>query len=407
MEILIENIDFSNLDKRIEHLKDEQIIGLMQKYYEGEKVSKILDEYKIEVSVSQLYSLFPPVITDEECIHCESPMVKSWESKSSPSFISTTRKYCKNCGHENYVYCNCAYCKENKRKKILEEQERQKKILEQKQTTIASFYNESNWSLKQEYELTMEDKLYLAVILRSSLSENTMYIEPLKEKKNLLAPTGDYEIELIKTLTGRKLIVPHVLSDLNAFDIEYDEDEDNEFQITYGIYDVRYRINIEPSDYDYNAMVKRFLYPDMSSEENFKEFCFEMWKKIALHECLEYLLHQMNKVGYSFNPGDKTIRVFENLLEHFSVSQIYGIIYRSVANSTQRYQAREITKIHAQNSVIASCESHGQRALAQGWKLSHYSRIKDLPETFISLVFFTSIMKIAELGFSEKPTQNF
>ncbi len=83
----MENIDFSNLDKRIAHVKEEQIVELMQKYYEGEKVSKILDEYKIEISVSQLYSLFPPAITDEKCIHCESSMVKSWESKSSPSFI--------------------------------------------------------------------------------------------------------------------------------------------------------------------------------------------------------------------------------------------------------------------------------------------------------------------------------
>jgi hypothetical protein len=154
-------------------------------------------------------------------------------------------------------------------------------------------------------------------------------------------------------------------------------------------------------------MVGRLLYPHINSEEYFKEFCFDMWKKVALHECLEYLLYQMDKVGYSFNPGDKTIRVFDHLLEHFSVSQIYGIIYRSVANSTQRYQAREITKIHAQNSVIASCESYGQRAIAQGWKLTNFSRIRDLPETYISLVLFTSIMKIAELGFSEKPTQNF
>ena len=68
---------------------------------------------------------------------------------------------------------------------------------------------------------------------------------------------------------------------------------------------------------------------------------------------------------------------------------------------------KEITKIHAQNSVIASCESFGQRAIAQGWNLSHYTRLRDLPETYISNVLFISIMQIAELGFSEKPTPNF
>lgn len=164
---------------------------------------------------------------------------------------------------------------------------------------------------------------------------------------------------------------------------------------------------IEPYDLDYDEMIKRLMYPSLDSNENYKEFCFDMWKKVALNECLQYLLYQMDKVGYSFNPGEKTIRVFEHLLEHFSVSQIYGIIYRAVANSTQRYQAGEITRIHAQNSVITSCESHGQRAIAQGWKLSHYSRIRDLPEAYISQVLYTSVMQIAELGFSEKPTINF
>ncbi|MGR5880031.1 hypothetical protein ACT7DO_19065 [Bacillus pacificus] len=99
--------------------------------------------------------------------------------------------------------------------------------------------------------------------------------------------------------------------------------------------------------------------------------------------------------------------MFEHLLEHFSVSQIYGIIYRAVANSTQRYQAGEVTRIHAQNSVITSCEGHGQRAIAQGWKLSYYSRIKDLPESYISQVLYTSVMQIAELGFSEKTYYKF
>lgn len=69
LEILVENMEFSNLDKRIAHLTKEQIVDLMQKYYEGEKVAKILDEYKVKINASQLYSLFPPIITNEECVH--------------------------------------------------------------------------------------------------------------------------------------------------------------------------------------------------------------------------------------------------------------------------------------------------------------------------------------------------
>ena len=290
-------MDFSNLDKRFAHLTEEQIVELMNKYYEGEKVANILDEYKIKISVSQLYSLFPPIVTNEECTHCESTMVKPWESKSWSSFVNKNKKFCIKCGHENTRYCSCAYCEETKRKAISEKQDRQNKALEQKRATLANFYDESNWDLKPERELTLEDRLYLAVILRSSLSENTMYIEALAGNKNSLAPTEDFEIKLIKTLTERKNLVPHLLSDSNAFDIEY-EDGGN-FQITYAIYKVRYRINVQPYDLDYDEMIKRLMYPDFSSEDQFKDFCYEMWKKISLNECLEYLLYQMKSLHFS------------------------------------------------------------------------------------------------------------
>ena len=65
----------------------------------------------------------------------------------------------------------------------------------------------------------------MSTILKINLSENTVYVEPLIEKKGLIAPTEEFEIEIIKTLTGRKILVPHVLSDLDAFDIEYGEEE--------------------------------------------------------------------------------------------------------------------------------------------------------------------------------------
>ena len=42
-----------------------------------------------------------------------------------------------------------------------------------------------------------------------------MYLEPLKDVANNLAPTKEFEVELIKTLTGKDLIIPHKISDIN------------------------------------------------------------------------------------------------------------------------------------------------------------------------------------------------
>lgn len=169
----------------------------------------------------------------------------------------------------------------------------------------------------------------------------------------------------------------------------------------YGIYEV----NIISKDEDYGALIKRLMYPDPEMFD--EDFCYEMWKKVALNESEEYLLYEMKKVGYNFTPREKTYRVLENLLDHFSTGQIYNIIYRAVANSTRRYQAKEITKIHAQNSVITSCELQGERAVVEKWNLVAYGRRRELPQSIISEVLFNSIMQISTLGFSEAPTKDF
>ena len=55
--------------------------------------------------------------------------------------------------------------------------------------------------------------------------------------------------------------------------------------------------------------------------------------------------------------------------------------------------------------VIASCEAQGERALANNWALTNYARIKELPQSQISKLFFDSILGISYLGFNEKPTK--
>lgn len=405
MEVSVEKLDFSNIDERLKHIPNDSIVELIKKYYEGIRVSDLLEEYKINTNPSQLYTLFPPLKLENKCKICNSQIIYYFESKTSYSYssfsdkLNTTNMECGACGHKENRFCNCEFCISERKRLREEEEEKRKKLLEEKKEIIDRVYSEDRWKKVSEMNLGLEERLYLAVIMRSSLSEDGTYIESLKDRIDLLAPTDKFREELVKTLYKQHILVPHTNSDLNAFDI-------SEEGVSYYIYLVNYRINIEPVDNDYEAMIKRLMYPDSNIFEEDKDFCFTMWKKIALQECLEYFLYRMDKVGYSFNPGEKTINVIEHLLGNFSVAQIYNIIYRAIAYSTARYQAGEITKIHAQNSVIFSCEKQGERAIAEKWNLKSYDRMKDLPQTLISEIFFTSILKISELGFMEKPTRD-
>ncbi|MGR5915371.1 hypothetical protein ACT7DA_30890 [Bacillus pacificus] len=144
MEITVEKLELSSIDKRLEHLSQEQIIDLMKKYYDGEKVANILEEYEIKISASQLYSIFPPVATEEKCVYCASVMVQPWESKSWSTYINSHKKYCIKCGHEDSQYCYCTYCKEIREKARLEEIERKKEIIERKKQQYLVFMMRKN-----------------------------------------------------------------------------------------------------------------------------------------------------------------------------------------------------------------------------------------------------------------------
>lgn len=402
----IEDLNFRGLDKRLQHLNKQQILELVERYYGNEKVNDLLKEYKIDTSNSNLIRILPGVWSSDLCDYCQEQFIIPLASKSNDNPIDESNKKCPNCNHNpNSYFCNCSNCKEKRQREKLKEIERIEKLDQEKRMYLNRFLSEDNWEKIKENELNAEDRLYLAVILKAGLSENTMYIEPLKDSYNKLAPSRDFEVDIMKTLTGKDIIVPHKLSDIDSFNLEFKDGEEQLAGVSHDIYGVFYRINIEPTDMDYDEMIKRLMYPPAELFSN--EFCYEMWKKISFYESMNYLLFKMNEVGYSFNPGKKTYTVLEQLLESFSVAQIYNIIFRAVANSTSWYQSGKVTKLHAQNSVITSCETHGERAIAEKWDLKGYNRIRELPETLISQVLFNSIMEISTLGFYEKPTKIF
>ncbi|GED19907.1 hypothetical protein [Kurthia gibsonii] len=402
MRISIESINFNNINKNLKHLSNEQIVEVIEKYYRNEKIQDILDEYKISTTPSTLIKTFPTKFVDEKCEKCGCQLVVKFKSKSS--MYEKEKVNCLQCGHDkNKRFCNCRLCKAEHKVMFLEKEEQLKKALQEKIEKVQNAL-ESNEVLKiLEDNLTLEDRLYMSALLRCSLSEDMSIINPLGKIDRILAPTEKFVQEIIKTLVARKIIKVSRESSLDAFDIRVDETGAE--GVTYRIYDAKYEINVISEDGDYGALIKRLMYPNPEIFD--EEFCYEMWKKVALKESEEYLLYEMRKVGYNFTPGEKTYRVLENLLDQFSIGQIYNIIYRAVANSTRRYQAKEITKIHAQNSVIASCELQGERAVAENWTLKAYSRRIDVPQSIISEVLFNSIMQISTLGFSEVPTKDF
>lgn len=386
LQIQTDTIDFTHIHPSIQHLSQEDIVELIRQYYAGFPIKELKTKFKIKFT-PPLNRLFPEKITNKKCPYCDVSYKENWHPKSG----DPDSPYCPSCNHQDFHSCLCKNCLQKSYEKFQEEEQKNKKL-------IREIHHEKNYKRLKEKDLTLENKLYLAVLLRGGLTESLIQIKPLLNITQSLTPTSDWNLELIISLASKGIIVPHWDSDPSAFvDLEksphmYVHDE------------VIFRLNLEAYDDNYYNMLERLLYPSAEQFESNSTFCFDMWKKISLNESLEYLLYSLDKVGFDFNPGKKTIKVLENLLRHYSVSQIYCLIHGAVAKGTKLFQEKKLSRSHAANTVITYCESLGERALAEGWKITKFRRNYDLPESLLSRIFFTSILNIADLGFDEKPS---
>ena len=384
------------IHEKLRHLTMLQIESLMNKYYNGVKASDIIKEYNIDTTSSKLYTLFPPIICEDIiCPVCNEPMYKERDSKSSYSW-NKKKPFCAICGHTDEIICKCNYCIAEREKVRKLNEERKVRILQEKREKIKKVYDLNIVPVNYS-ELNFREKVFLGALLRTSLSEDMEVILPLNDAERELAPTIGYIKEILSYLIGRGVISVDSNSSIDAF-LDSNEEKDIEFPNVYYITMVKYRINIV-GDEEIKNILSKIINPKSFSDAD-KEDALNIWKEIALEECIEYFEYQMKSVRFDFNIGEKTIAIFKDLLENFSVSQIYGIIYKSVANATKYYQESSVSKKQAANSVIGGCQRYAERAMINNWELAKYSRIKELPQSMISEFFFDRVIGVGSLGFN-------
>lgn len=389
------------IHEKLRHLTMLQIESLMNKYYNGVKASDIIKEYNIDTTSSKLYTLFPPIICEDIiCPVCNEPMYKERDSKSSYSW-NKKKPFCAICGHTDEIICKCNYCIAEREKVRKLNEERKVRILQEKREKIKKVYDLNIVPVNYS-ELNFREKVFLGALLRTSLSEDMEVILPLNDAERELAPTIGYIKEILSYLIGRGVVSVDSNSSIDAF-LDSNEEKDIEFPNVYYITMVKYRINIV-GDEEIKNILSKIINPKSFSDAD-KEDALNIWKEIALEECIEYFEYQMKSVRFYFNIGEKTIAIFKDLLENFSVSQIYGIIYKSVANATKYYQESSVSKKQAANSVIGGCQRYAERTMINNWELAKYSKIKELPQSMISEFFFDRVIGVGSLGFNMPPSE--
>ncbi|WP_076459629.1 hypothetical protein [Limosilactobacillus caccae] len=380
MNIKSFSFDWNDYNGELSSFDRSQIMNIMEDYYNSDlSVAKIRSKYSISSNVRNLAKEFPFVYLEEKCPYDDSNLVKQLTSRTG---YSTRIPQCPTCGHKLNSNCNCDGCREERRR-----------IQEQKRELVILTYPTDIDKVKYE-DLSSSSKIFLSALLHAGLNEEANKISGETIIENKLSPTNEFDEIILEHLLSKNIILIDPMSPIDAFSAD-------NFPNEYYYFKVNYLVNVEMGSEGMGYLE----YPDRTNIiQHHKEECLGMWRQIALYECLEYLVEQMNEARFNFNPQDKTRLVINHLIEEYSIGQIWNLIYGSVNNAAAWYQKSNVTKKHAANSVITTLNNRGDRAKAENWKLKSYRRSYNNKLSQLSMVFFDSILQIGNEGFEKIPS---
>ncbi|WP_422082808.1 hypothetical protein [Ulvibacterium sp.] len=379
------------MSEKLSHLSNDEILELIERYYSKEKVSNLISDYKLDLRPSQLVRHLPPEVLDTKCTYCEVNLIKPRLPRDYQSW-KMVLEYCPSCGHEEGGFCSCKNCKAI-------EWYHQDRERQEKQDFLDIWLNHEDEEKIELEDLTFTEKVYLGALLREGISEDYNYIKPIESFISPLTPTYEFRSEIINTLSDIGSIVIHHSTDSEFIEI-VDYEEGN---YRYYPYKVKWALNIRSRELNKVPLVESIINPSEIQETDYDE-AFLLWKKIALYESIEYFEHSVNNIlGIDYNIGEKTRTVLNDLTNDFSVSQIYGILYRSTNNALRFQAERGVSMKHASNTIVGNAQSFAERARINKWELQKYNRIKNLPQSALSRFFFERIIKIGFDGFNEIP----
>ncbi len=241
-------------------------------------------------------------------------------------------------------------------------------------------------------ELSFDEALMLVSLVRACGGiEQDLTLEPFEWSENPLAPDS-YDCRGIFKLLEKGVIAISGDTTDKAF---WTDGEDIGFYFE----KVRWRVAFEVPRLirEIEEVAATGAWPDRWLHE-----APEVTLSFAISECLTYLSYCAQKRQLEAPQGEKTQRVFANVLRDYSVSQVYGLIWRSAANALDYLVREGVPRYQASNSMVNRIQTSADRARAEQWDIKRYSRPDDCRRTQLSHTLFDMFLSIGDRGFHER-----
>lgn len=247
--------------------------------------------------------------------------------------------------------------------------------------------------------MSFHDAVYLLSLLRHAGSEDLAFIAPNEVVSGCLSPTIDFDQEIVSSLFRRRLIAIHPHSRADAVIIE-------DGRLTqYYPGKVYWTLPLEGRDISPAAFMERLelTVRKQGWRESWRDEADDLFRKVALHECLQYLRVVVEEHNFELRVGEKTVIVLNGVLRRHSVAQAYNFMWRAAKDAASFYVRKQASKRHAANTIPGSIQRLADRAWAEGWDVPAYRRHFQAPRSTLSCVLFDTVLEIGEAGFTTVP----
>lgn len=348
---------------------------ILDRYYAGETVSELINEYKLSISPAGFLLLFPLVeYNDIECPYCNTPMFSKVPSRTA---IQTGKRLpnviCKTCSHINNASCHCDKCE------IIAaiELKHQNYLISQK---ITSYQYEHKHEIIDIQSLSLKEAIYIVALARVGLNESGGMIYSIGEHTTNLGPNLAFEISLISYLYKNNIIDISILSDESCFSFN----EDDILVIDY--INTRWEFNLGVNNIEIINLIttiESIIKDHDNWPINWMCSSYELWPVLALNECIKYLEIRLNEHGFNLRAGEKTKAVIADILRQFSISQTFNFIWCATKDAAAYYMRVSVSRQQAANIIIGSCQRRSERAFNEEWDVKSFNRDYRSPESVL------------------------
>jgi hypothetical protein len=136
--------------------------------------------------------------------------------------------------------------------------------------------------------------------------------------------------------------------------------------------------------------------------KNWHEEWPRLWKKIAVAECIQFLVCTLDDCGYSYTPDSEASDLFGSLIDNYSLAQVF----RQIDKATRDFAdfARQQRWPMRAGRAVGQLRGNVEYYRSRGWEIFAFCyRPMSPARSPISKIFFDTVLGIGEDYFFKAP----